>query len=211
MGARHDRALRSGCVVQWLCLGGAEAATYLRSALGDSSCMVGISRGLLQLRGPGWDLVTSSIVEAVWGQDKGTHGGLCVVAGGPLVSTPDPVVPLKFSLPHMAVCFGAGGQLVLVCPHCPAEGQLAHVELHSLEVCHSPAPQTALGPLAGVAPFALRDANAVHHPNSCLSRFPIPCRHLISSQHGPVSLDRASPCLGIASSLWAPHPAPSAT
>uniref|UniRef100_A0A8B9M6K8 Protein transport protein Sec16B n=1 Tax=Accipiter nisus TaxID=211598 RepID=A0A8B9M6K8_9AVES len=50
-------------------------------------------------------------------------------AGGPLVSTPDPVVPLKFSLPHMAVCFGAGGQLVLVCPHCPAEGQLAHVEL----------------------------------------------------------------------------------
>uniref|UniRef100_A0A8C0HNA0 Protein transport protein Sec16B n=1 Tax=Buteo japonicus TaxID=224669 RepID=A0A8C0HNA0_9AVES len=50
-------------------------------------------------------------------------------AGGPLVSTPDPVVPLKFSLPHMAVCFGAGGQLVLVCPHCPAEGQLPHVEL----------------------------------------------------------------------------------
>ncbi|KAM9620012.1 protein transport protein Sec16B-like [Morphnus guianensis] len=55
-------------------------------------------------------------------------------AGGPLVSTPDPVVPLKFSLPHMAVCFGAGGQLVLVCPHRPAEGQLDHVELHSLEV-----------------------------------------------------------------------------
>ncbi|XP_076194290.1 protein transport protein Sec16B isoform X1 [Aptenodytes patagonicus] len=55
-------------------------------------------------------------------------------AGGPLVSTPAPVVPLKFSLPHMAVCFGARGQLVLVCPHRPAEGQLAHVELHSLEV-----------------------------------------------------------------------------
>ncbi|NXT94930.1 SC16B protein, partial [Anhinga rufa] len=55
-------------------------------------------------------------------------------AGGPLVSTPTPVVPLKFSLPHMAVCFGARGQLVLVCPHRPAEGQLAHVELHSLEV-----------------------------------------------------------------------------
>ncbi|XP_075365318.1 protein transport protein Sec16B [Mycteria americana] len=53
-------------------------------------------------------------------------------AGGPLVSTP--VVPLKFSLPHMVVCFGAGGQLVLVCPHRPAEGQLAQVELHSLEV-----------------------------------------------------------------------------
>ncbi|NXJ93476.1 SC16B protein, partial [Corythaixoides concolor] len=55
-------------------------------------------------------------------------------AGGPLVSTLAPVVPFKFSLPHVAVCFGAGGQLVLVCPHCPAEGQLAHVELHSLEV-----------------------------------------------------------------------------
>uniref|UniRef100_A0A8C0BHX9 SEC16 homolog B, endoplasmic reticulum export factor n=1 Tax=Buteo japonicus TaxID=224669 RepID=A0A8C0BHX9_9AVES len=123
-------------------------------------------------------------------------------AGGPLVSTPDPVVPLKFSLPHMAVCFGAGGQLVLVCPHCPAEGQLPHVELHSLEVCHSPAPQTALGPLAGVAPFALRDANAVHHPNSYLSSLPIPCCHLISSQHGPSSLHHASPCLGIAFSLW---------
>ncbi|KFQ95820.1 Protein transport protein Sec16B, partial [Nipponia nippon] len=55
-------------------------------------------------------------------------------AGGPLVSTLAPVVPLKFSLPHMAVCFGARGQLVMVCPYRPAEGQLAHVELHSLEV-----------------------------------------------------------------------------
>ncbi|XP_030311526.1 protein transport protein Sec16B isoform X2 [Calypte anna] len=54
--------------------------------------------------------------------------------GRSLVSTPAPVVPLKFSLPHVAMCFGAGGQLVLVCPHCPAEGQQAHVELHSLEV-----------------------------------------------------------------------------
>ncbi|KFP19220.1 Protein transport protein Sec16B, partial [Egretta garzetta] len=55
-------------------------------------------------------------------------------AGGHLVSNLAPVVPLKFLLPHMAVCFGARGQLVLVCPHRPAEGQLAHVELHSLEV-----------------------------------------------------------------------------
>ncbi|NXD62876.1 SC16B protein, partial [Eolophus roseicapillus] len=55
-------------------------------------------------------------------------------AGEPLVSTPAPVVPLKFSVPHMVVCFGAGGQLVLVCPHHPAKGQLAFVELHSLEV-----------------------------------------------------------------------------
>ncbi|NWS66075.1 SC16B protein, partial [Crotophaga sulcirostris] len=55
-------------------------------------------------------------------------------AGEPSVSTPVPVVPHKFPLPHVVVCFGAGGQLVLVCPQCPAEGQLAHVELHSLEV-----------------------------------------------------------------------------
>ncbi|KAJ7421689.1 Protein transport protein Sec16B [Willisornis vidua] len=53
--------------------------------------------------------------------------------GGSLVSTPTPVVPLKFPQPHTSLCFGAGGQLVLVCPHHPAEGQLAHVELHSLE------------------------------------------------------------------------------
>ncbi|NXR10820.1 SC16B protein, partial [Semnornis frantzii] len=54
-------------------------------------------------------------------------------AGGPLVSTPTPVVPHKFSWPHVAVCFGSGGQLVLVCPHQPVEGQPAYVELHSLE------------------------------------------------------------------------------
>ena len=115
-------------------------------------------------------------MEVVWGQGEGTYGGLYVIAGGPLVSAP--AVPLKFSLPHMAVCFGAGGQLVLVCPHHPAEGQLAHVELHSLEVCHSPAPPTALDPLAGVVSFALRDANTVSHPNSLLSSLPVPCCHL---------------------------------
>ncbi|NXX87123.1 SC16B protein, partial [Urocolius indicus] len=54
--------------------------------------------------------------------------------GGPLVSTPAPVVPHKFTLPHVIVCFGAGGQLVLVCPQHPAKGHQAHVELHSLEV-----------------------------------------------------------------------------
>ena len=145
------------------------------SALGVSSCIAGSVEGYLSWGarlGPGHVLYS-----VVWGQGEGTHGGLCVVAGGPLVSTP--VVPLKFSLPHMVVCFGAGGQLVLVCPHRPAEGQLAQVELHSLEVCHSPAPQTAFGPLAGVAPFALRDANTVHHPNSLLISLPVPCCHLI--------------------------------
>ncbi|KAK2539838.1 Sec16b [Columba guinea] len=55
-------------------------------------------------------------------------------AGRPSVSTPTLEVPHKFLLPHVVVCFGAGGQLVLVCPHQPAKGQLARVELHSLEV-----------------------------------------------------------------------------
>ncbi|KAM6261834.1 protein transport protein Sec16B-like isoform 2-T2 [Porphyrio hochstetteri] len=55
-------------------------------------------------------------------------------AGGPLVSTPAPAVPHKFQRPHVAVCFGAGGQLVLVRPNHPVEGQRAHVEIHSLEV-----------------------------------------------------------------------------
>ncbi|NXI18552.1 SC16B protein, partial [Irena cyanogastra] len=54
--------------------------------------------------------------------------------GGPLVSSPTPAVPLKFPQLHTALCFGAGGHLVLACPHHPAEGQLPRVELHSLEV-----------------------------------------------------------------------------
>lgn len=181
------------------------------SALGDSSCMGGgVSVEGYLIWGSGWDLVMSSIVEVVWGQGEGTHAGLCVIAGEPLVSTPAPVVPLKFSLPHMAVCFGAGGQLVLVCPHRPAEGQLAHVELHSLEVCLSLAPQTALSPLAGVSPFSPRDANTVCHPSSPLSSLPLPCCHLISSPHGLLRLHHASLCLGIGFSLWALHPTPSA-
>ncbi|NXA07180.1 SC16B protein, partial [Sapayoa aenigma] len=53
--------------------------------------------------------------------------------GGSVVSTPTPVVPLKFLQPHTALCFGAGGQLVLACPYHPADGQRACVELHSLE------------------------------------------------------------------------------
>uniref|UniRef100_A0A8C3TV79 SEC16 homolog B, endoplasmic reticulum export factor n=1 Tax=Catharus ustulatus TaxID=91951 RepID=A0A8C3TV79_CATUS len=56
---------------------------------------------------------------------------------GSLVSSSTPVVPFKFPQLHTALCFGAGGHLVLVCPYCPAEGQLPRVELHSLEVGHS--------------------------------------------------------------------------
>uniref|UniRef100_A0A8D2PGK7 Protein transport protein sec16 n=1 Tax=Zosterops lateralis melanops TaxID=1220523 RepID=A0A8D2PGK7_ZOSLA len=52
---------------------------------------------------------------------------------GPSVSTPTPAAPFKFPQLHTALCFGAGGHLVLACPHHPAEGQRARVELHSLE------------------------------------------------------------------------------
>ncbi|KAJ6654657.1 hypothetical protein lerEdw1_006679 [Lerista edwardsae] len=44
------------------------------------------------------------------------------------------VAPQKFSVPHVPVCFGAGGKLVRGCPHYPAEGQPAVIEIHSLEV-----------------------------------------------------------------------------
>ncbi|OXB54764.1 hypothetical protein ASZ78_001489 [Callipepla squamata] len=55
-----------------------------------------------------------------------------VQRGGPSASAV--VAPHKFLKPHVPVCLGAGGQLVLVCPHRPTEGQLPLVELHSLEV-----------------------------------------------------------------------------
>ncbi|XP_027724147.1 protein transport protein Sec16B-like isoform X2 [Vombatus ursinus] len=45
-----------------------------------------------------------------------------------------PVDPMKFFVPHTPMCFGPGGQLILVCPNHPADGQTALVEVHSLEV-----------------------------------------------------------------------------
>uniref|UniRef100_A0A8D0H2Q2 Protein transport protein sec16 n=1 Tax=Sphenodon punctatus TaxID=8508 RepID=A0A8D0H2Q2_SPHPU len=44
------------------------------------------------------------------------------------------IAPQKYPHPHVPVCFGAGGQLVRVCPNSPAEGQPALVEMHSLEI-----------------------------------------------------------------------------
>lgn len=51
-----------------------------------------------------------------------------------LAASPQSFTPLKYSLPHVAVCFGAGGQMVRVCPNYPTEGQPAIIEIHSLEV-----------------------------------------------------------------------------
>uniref|UniRef100_F6UC90 Protein transport protein Sec16B n=1 Tax=Monodelphis domestica TaxID=13616 RepID=F6UC90_MONDO len=52
----------------------------------------------------------------------------------PVQTTVGPVDPMKFFIPHTPVCFGPGGQLILVCPNYPADGQTALVEVHSLEV-----------------------------------------------------------------------------
>ncbi|KFP53321.1 Protein transport protein Sec16B, partial [Cathartes aura] len=100
-------------------------------------------------------------------------------AGGPLVSAP--AVPLKFSLPHMAVCFGAGGQLVLACPHHPAEGQLAHVELHSLEVIlHDTKELQELRAFPG--PLAREDLHKVDVMTFCQQKIATGCD--LSTQRG---------------------------
>ncbi|NXL38417.1 SC16B protein, partial [Glaucidium brasilianum] len=102
-------------------------------------------------------------------------------AGEPLVSTPAPVVPFKFSLPHVAVCFGAGGQLVLVCPHSPAEGQLAHVELHSLEVIlHDMKELEELQAFPG--PLAREDLHKVNVMAFCQQKIATSCD--LSTQRG---------------------------
>ncbi|XP_007667113.2 protein transport protein Sec16B [Ornithorhynchus anatinus] len=46
----------------------------------------------------------------------------------------NPTASMKYSVPHVPVCFGPGGQLVRVCPNSPTDGQTALVEVHSLEV-----------------------------------------------------------------------------
>ncbi|NXT02778.1 SC16B protein, partial [Jacana jacana] len=101
--------------------------------------------------------------------------------GGPLISSPAPVVPLKFSLPHVSVCFGAGGQLVLVCPYQPAEGQLAHVELHSLEVIlHNTKELEELQVFPG--PLAREDLHKVDVITFCQQKIATSCD--LSTQRG---------------------------
>ncbi|XP_010022921.1 PREDICTED: protein transport protein Sec16B, partial [Nestor notabilis] len=102
-------------------------------------------------------------------------------SGRPLMSTLAPVVPLKFSLPHMVVCFGAGGQLVLVCPHHPAKGQLALVELHSLEVVlHGTKELEELQAFPG--PLAREDLHKVDVMTFCQQKIATSCD--LSTQRG---------------------------
>ncbi|XP_067156685.1 protein transport protein Sec16B isoform X2 [Apteryx mantelli] len=104
-----------------------------------------------------------------------------VQAGRASASTPAPVAPQKFPLPHVPVCFGAGGQLVLVCPHFPAEGQPAHVELHSLEVIlHDTKEQEELQAFPG--PLAREDLHKVDVMTFCQHKIATSCD--LSTQRG---------------------------
>ncbi|NXG25322.1 SC16B protein, partial [Grallaria varia] len=101
--------------------------------------------------------------------------------GGPLVSIPAPAVPLKFLQPHTSLCFGAGGQLVLACPHHPAEGQLAHVELHSLEaILHGTKELEELQAFPG--PLARDDLHKVDVMTFCQQKIATGCD--LSTQRG---------------------------
>ncbi|XP_027550583.1 protein transport protein Sec16B-like isoform X2 [Neopelma chrysocephalum] len=94
--------------------------------------------------------------------------------GGPLVPTPTPAVPLKFSRPHTSLCFGAGGHLVLARPHHPAEGQLAHVELHSLEaILHGTKELEELQAFPG--PLAREDLHKVDVMTFCQQKITVGC------------------------------------
>uniref|UniRef100_A0A8D2L764 Protein transport protein sec16 n=1 Tax=Varanus komodoensis TaxID=61221 RepID=A0A8D2L764_VARKO len=85
-----------------------------------------------------------------------------------------PVAPQKFSLPHVPVCFGAGGQLVRGCPNYPAEGQPALVEIHSLEVLlHDTAEQEAMRVFPG--PLIREDLHKVDVMTFCRRRAAMGC------------------------------------
>ncbi|NXK62382.1 SC16B protein, partial [Sylvietta virens] len=101
--------------------------------------------------------------------------------GGPSVSTPAPAVPLKFPQLHTPLCFGAGGHLVLACPHHPAEGQLPRVELHSLEaIFHGTEELEELQAFPG--PLAREDLHKVDVMTFCQQKITTGCD--LSTQRG---------------------------
>ncbi|NWH36695.1 SC16B protein, partial [Chloropsis hardwickii] len=103
------------------------------------------------------------------------------LTGGPSVSTPSPAVPLKFPQLHTALCFGAGGHLVLACPQDPAEGQLPRVELHSLEaILHGTEELEELQAFPG--PLAREDLHKVDVMTFCQQKITTGCD--LSTQRG---------------------------
>ncbi|CAM4591262.1 unnamed protein product [Lepidochelys olivacea] len=90
------------------------------------------------------------------------------------LSTPHPVAPQKYSLPHVPVCFGAGGQLVRVCPNSPADGQPALIEIHSLEVIlHDTKEQEEMRAFPG--PLVREDLHKVDVMTFCQRRVAMSC------------------------------------
>ncbi|XP_015725296.1 protein transport protein Sec16B isoform X3 [Coturnix japonica] len=112
--------------------------------------------------------------------DTAFSGGWSPVQkGGTLESAV--VAPHKFLQPHVPVCLGAGGQLVLVCPHRPAEGQLPLVELHSLEVIlQGTTDQEELQAFPG--PLAREDLHKVDVVTFCQQKIASSCD--LSTQRG---------------------------
>uniref|UniRef100_A0A8D2MLX9 Protein transport protein sec16 n=1 Tax=Zonotrichia albicollis TaxID=44394 RepID=A0A8D2MLX9_ZONAL len=82
---------------------------------------------------------------------------------------------------HTALCFGAGGHLVLVCPHHPAERQLPRVELHSLEaILHGTEELEELQAFPG--PLAREDLHKVDVMTFCQQKINTGCD--LSTQRG---------------------------
>lgn len=52
------------------------------------------------------------------------------------------MTPAKYTIPHMCVRFGPGGQLVKVMPNRPADGQPATVEIHEVNEMLQENPET---------------------------------------------------------------------
>ncbi|XP_053105696.1 protein transport protein Sec16B isoform X3 [Hemicordylus capensis] len=97
-----------------------------------------------------------------------------IQAAEDLPARPHPVASQKFSLPHVPVCFGAGGKLIRGCPNYPAEGQPALVEIHSLEVIlHDTAEQEAMRVFPG--PLIREDLHKVDVMTYCQRRAAMGC------------------------------------
>ncbi|XP_066453580.1 protein transport protein Sec16B isoform X2 [Eleutherodactylus coqui] len=80
--------------------------------------------------------------------------------------TLQPTAPLKFALPHVAMCFGARGQLIRVCHNFPDEGQPALVEIHSIEILlHDTSEQEEMRRFPG--PVQREDLHKVDVMNYC--------------------------------------------
>ena len=44
------------------------------------------------------------------------------------------MTPVKFSIPHLKVCFGPAGQMIKLLPNRPQDGQPARVEIEDVDI-----------------------------------------------------------------------------